>query len=196
MSERAPDQGMYLLLFNLRDPVVGGYAPDRIALRRALAMSIDDDAWLRTFEQGVGSVRQHVIGPDVLGYDAAYRNPNAYAPATADDASHVRVEFKGARPDDAIVLGQEGALGQVFRNLIDNARSFSPKGGAVSVSMNVVRAKGIVRTESGFIAFQRVAGRTELELDVKAPPHGQTRVAFFGPSIDVGALRAAFLKTA
>jgi two-component system sensor histidine kinase ChvG len=31
------------------------------------------------------------------------------------------------------VLGREGPLGQVFRNLIDNARSFSPPGGVVRV---------------------------------------------------------------
>ncbi|MFI4965187.1 MAG: stimulus-sensing domain-containing protein [Caulobacterales bacterium] len=33
------------------------------------------------------------------------------------------------------VLGREGSLGQVFRNLIDNARSFSPPGGAVVVAL-------------------------------------------------------------
>jgi two-component system sensor histidine kinase ChvG len=33
------------------------------------------------------------------------------------------------------VLGREGSLGQVFRNLIDNARSFSPPGGEVVVAM-------------------------------------------------------------
>jgi two-component system, OmpR family, sensor histidine kinase ChvG len=38
------------------------------------------------------------------------------------------------------VLGQEGPLGQVFRNLIDNARSFSPAAGEVRV--NFVREKG------------------------------------------------------
>ncbi|MFT3996530.1 MAG: stimulus-sensing domain-containing protein [Asticcacaulis sp.] len=31
------------------------------------------------------------------------------------------------------VMGREGPLGQVFRNVIDNARSFSPEGGAVRV---------------------------------------------------------------
>src|SRR6185437_13676929 len=33
------------------------------------------------------------------------------------------------------VLGREGSLGQVFRNLIDNARSFSPAGGEVVVAL-------------------------------------------------------------
>jgi two-component system sensor histidine kinase ChvG len=40
------------------------------------------------------------------------------------------------------VLGREGSLGQVFRNLIDNARSFSPPGGEVEVA--VQRAAGRV----------------------------------------------------
>ena len=34
-----------------------------------------------------------------------------------------------------LVKGREGPLGQVFRNLIDNARSFSPEGGEVRVSL-------------------------------------------------------------
>ena len=38
-------------------------------------------------------------------------------------------------PGDARVLGRDGPLGQVFRNLIDNARSFSPPGGLVRVSL-------------------------------------------------------------
>jgi two-component system sensor histidine kinase ChvG len=70
---------------------------------------------------------------------------SAYAPTADEDASHVRVVFKGAMPDDAIVLGQEGALGQVFRNLIDNARSFSPEGGTVTVTIDVPPGKGVVR---------------------------------------------------
>jgi len=36
--------------------------------------------------------------------------------------------------DDIRVLGRDGPLGQVFRNLIDNARSFSPEGGVVRVT--------------------------------------------------------------
>src|SRR5690606_36057609 len=37
--------------------------------------------------------------------------------------------------DNARVMGRDVPLGQVFRNLIDNARSFSPPGGEVRVSL-------------------------------------------------------------
>ncbi|HLZ83465.1 MAG TPA: stimulus-sensing domain-containing protein [Caulobacteraceae bacterium] len=55
------------------------------------------------------------------------------------------VTVRFARPTGAeppTVLGREGSLGQVFRNLIDNARSFSPPGGEVEVA--VQRAPGRV----------------------------------------------------
>jgi two-component system sensor histidine kinase ChvG len=46
------------------------------------------------------------------------------------------VVFRGRVPH-AIVLGQDGPLGQVFRNLIDNAKSFSPEDGDVVVTLQV-----------------------------------------------------------
>ncbi len=39
-------------------------------------------------------------------------------------------------PGAALVSGREGPLGQVFRNIIDNARSFSPEGGTVRVRLS------------------------------------------------------------
>ena len=49
-------------------------------------------------------------------------------------AGQVHVRLVQTGDDEPIrVLGREGPLGQVFRNLIDNARSFSPAGGEVRV---------------------------------------------------------------
>jgi two-component system sensor histidine kinase ChvG len=45
----------------------------------------------------------------------------------------VAVLFVGPAPAHSIVMGQETPLGQVLRNLIDNAKSFSPEVGDVSV---------------------------------------------------------------
>ena len=45
------------------------------------------------------------------------------------------VALSGGVKDPQRVMGRDGPLGQVFRNLIDNARSFSPTGGEVRVSL-------------------------------------------------------------
>lgn len=45
------------------------------------------------------------------------------------------------------VNGREGPLGQVFRNLIDNARSFSPEGGAVRVEGAREGGRVVVRVD-------------------------------------------------
>ena len=66
---------------------------------------------------------------------------SAYAVPPGEASNGAPVVFRGPPPADAIVLGQASPFGQVFRNLIDNARSFSPPGGAVTVSVTIVRAK-------------------------------------------------------
>ncbi len=48
----------------------------------------------------------------------------------------VHVSFAGPGGDHAMIRGRDGPLGQVFRNLIDNARSFSAPGGQVRVSLS------------------------------------------------------------
>ena len=58
-------------------------------------------------------------------------------------AGDTRFRFIAPTPPGPIrVLGREGPIGQVIRNLVDNARSFSPPGGEVRLS--VARGKGEV----------------------------------------------------
>ena len=45
------------------------------------------------------------------------------------------VTFTAPMGDHVQIMGRDGPLGQVFRNLIDNARSFSPPGGTVRLSL-------------------------------------------------------------
>jgi len=40
--------------------------------------------WLRTFDQGIGTVRQHIIGLDIAGYDPSHGIPKAYDLRTAN----------------------------------------------------------------------------------------------------------------
>lgn len=61
---------------------------------------------------------------DIVGVYAAGRKPG-----------EARVTFEGPTGDHLLVEGRDGPLGQVFRNLIDNARSFSPPDGAVRLML-------------------------------------------------------------
>ncbi|MEL6756138.1 MAG: stimulus-sensing domain-containing protein [Pseudomonadota bacterium] len=58
---------------------------------------------------------------------------------TYDGLEHqrdVKVVFKDATMDAGLMVrGREGPLGQVLRNLVDNARSFSPEGDQVTVTL-------------------------------------------------------------
>jgi two-component system sensor histidine kinase ChvG len=48
-----------------------------------------------------------------------------------------QVRFVPTRSKEpTLIVGRESPLGQVFRNLIDNARSFSPQGGTVTLSVD------------------------------------------------------------
>jgi two-component system sensor histidine kinase ChvG len=60
-------------------------------------------------------------------------------PGAGANSVHVRLTPSGS-PEPIMVVGQDSPLGQVVRNLIDNARSFSPAGGEVRIG--VTRAKG------------------------------------------------------
>jgi len=59
----------------------------------------------------------------------------------------VAVRFEDALDGAAQVMGREGPLGQVFRNLIDNARSFSPPDQAVRVTVDGQGEQVRVRVE-------------------------------------------------
>lgn len=57
------------------------------------------------------------------------------------------LELKLDLPADAKVLGRDERLGQILRNLIDNALSFSPPGGVVTISAQAVGGKARITVE-------------------------------------------------
>jgi ABC-type transport system substrate-binding protein len=63
--------------FNMDDPTVGGYTPERVALRRAISLGMDIDREIRLGRRGQGIAAHSPLNPDTSGYDAAYRSENA-----------------------------------------------------------------------------------------------------------------------
>ncbi len=70
--------------FNMQDPVVGGYTPDKIALRRAIGMGFNTDEFIRVLFYGRAIPAQGPIPPDIAGYDPTQRTQaQVYDPAAA-----------------------------------------------------------------------------------------------------------------
>jgi two-component system sensor histidine kinase ChvG len=62
---------------------------------------------------------------------------------TSGSGRAIKLDVIQRNPDDLLVLGQDGRLGQVATNLIDNAISFSPPDGTIRISLR--RDADIVR---------------------------------------------------
>ena len=69
--------------FNMEDPVVGGYAKEKIALRRALSMAYNVEEEIRIIRQGQGEPATQPIPPNASGYDATIAGNAKYDPAGA-----------------------------------------------------------------------------------------------------------------
>ncbi len=69
--------------FNMDDPVVGGYTPERIALRRAIIMGFNTHDLVNVWYQGQAVPATQPIPPPVAGHSAKFDVNVKYDPATA-----------------------------------------------------------------------------------------------------------------
>jgi oligopeptide transport system substrate-binding protein len=70
--------------FNMEDPVVGGYSPEKVALRRAIGMGYDVSEWIRVILKGRAVAAKSVVPPDLVGYEPTPKaHPDPYNPAAA-----------------------------------------------------------------------------------------------------------------
>jgi oligopeptide transport system substrate-binding protein len=82
---REPEADLTYLQFNMENPVVGGYSPDKIALRRAMAMSMNQAKLISVVANNQALAAQSPVAPGITGYDPAFKNTlNSYSPARAN----------------------------------------------------------------------------------------------------------------
>ncbi len=60
-------------VFNMKDPVIGGYTPDKVALRRAISLGLNIEEEIRIPRRGQAVVAQAPINPHTYGYDPSVR---------------------------------------------------------------------------------------------------------------------------
>jgi ABC-type transport system substrate-binding protein len=77
-----PDIGY--VYFNMDDPVVGGYTPEKVALRRAIGLAYNVEREIRTIRRGQAIPAQSILVPHTYGYDPTFKSEMGdYDPARA-----------------------------------------------------------------------------------------------------------------
>jgi oligopeptide transport system substrate-binding protein len=94
--QRATELALAYTYFNMEDPIVGGYAPEKVALRRAIcgAYKIDDE--IRIIRQGQAMVANQPIPPDITEHVKDYKGFARYDP----DVSRALLDRFGYRDRD------------------------------------------------------------------------------------------------
>ena len=59
--------------FAMENPVVGGYEPAKVALRRAMSLAVDIDREIRLARRSQAIPAQGIIGPGTFGFDPAFK---------------------------------------------------------------------------------------------------------------------------
>ena len=81
---RTTDPEITYTFFNFKDPILGGFSKEKIALRRAIALAYNLDEEIRVIRQGQAIPAQMVIPPGVVGHDPKYRSSIQYDPELAN----------------------------------------------------------------------------------------------------------------
>jgi ABC-type transport system substrate-binding protein len=82
--ERVLASDVTITLYNMDSPVVGGYTPEKIALRRALNLAVNVGREIQLERRGQAVPAQSPLVPNTVGYDPAFRSENSvYSPARA-----------------------------------------------------------------------------------------------------------------
>jgi ABC-type transport system substrate-binding protein len=80
---RTVDPALAFVFFNLDDPVVGGYSPERVALRRAITMARDRKTASAILAHGQATPANQLVPPPVPGHELAFAFTDPYDPASA-----------------------------------------------------------------------------------------------------------------
>jgi ABC-type transport system substrate-binding protein len=109
-----------MFYFNLENPIVGGYAPAKLALRRAISMGFDRQAAIAQLQDGQAIAANQPIPPPLYGHDPKYVAPYSFDPRAAR-ALLDRFGYKDRDGDGFRELPDGTPLTLVMASTTDNA---------------------------------------------------------------------------
>ena len=173
-----------LSYFNMDDPTVGGYAPEKVALRRAIGLAFDVKREIDLARNGQAMPAQTMIAPGIWGYDASLdlgsaRHEPARAKALLDLYGYVDRDGDGWRdqPDGSPLVLRFASSPDAFNRQVEQLwRS----------NMTAIGVKLVV--ESAQWPEQLKAARAgklmiwELGMTATTPDAQQSLTSLYGPA--------------
>ena len=140
--------------FNMDDPVVGGYTPEKVALRRAIGLAIDVGQEIRLFWRGQAIPAQSPLMPHTVGYDPDFKSEiERLRPGARQGAArHVRLR----RP-------RRRRLARAARRLAAGAANGPPRPTSAPRQRDELRRKDLngARHPRSNFTIRQVAGEPE-----------------------------------
>ncbi|HSC65231.1 MAG TPA: ABC transporter substrate-binding protein [Caldimonas sp.] len=182
--QRYLNSDVALSYFNMEDPVVGGYTPTKVALRRAVHLAYDIDYEIRIIRRGQAIPAQAPMAPGTYGFDSALRTNNsdhdlARAKALLDVYGYVDRDGDGWReqPDGSpLVLTMSTEPDQIYRQYNENWQRSTAAIGVRMVFETAQWAEHMKKARSGALQMWFL-GSTATD------PDGQNLLEYmYGPS--------------
>lgn len=117
-AEQTPLSDITMFYFSMLHPLVGGYTPDKVALRRAIALAMNSEEEVRIARRNQAVVAQGFVMPNTSSYDPGFRSEmgtfdRARAVALLDMFGYVDKDGDGWRdqPDGKPLVLEYDTLG-------------------------------------------------------------------------------------
>ena len=142
---RAVEPSFTYTFFNMNDPTIGGYTPEKIALRRAIVQGYNVEEEIRVIRQGQAMPATQPIPPGLPGHDPSIKRPDFYNPQQAkalldkfgykDCNSDGFRELPGCKPLVLKLWSEPDALSRQFDELFQRSMD------AIGVKTEFVKQK-------------------------------------------------------
>ncbi|MEP7327993.1 MAG: ABC transporter substrate-binding protein [Betaproteobacteria bacterium] len=143
--QRGIQPGITYTWFNMEDPIVGGYTPEKIALRRAIGMAYNVDEEARVIRQGQAEYASQILPPGVTGHDPKFLGNSQFDPVAArallDKFGYIDRDKDGWRdmPDGKPLILKKGSVPSALERQYDELWKRNMT--AINIKMEMVTQK-------------------------------------------------------